>query len=80
MNIGPDKKPMGLQVHSQTQTSKPDGFNFLPINRPAGQEIDPNPCPNKEKPHRISGCGTDGVRLPLAEITGNPRLEIRIGV
>ena len=69
MNIGPGKKkPMGSRVRvlwSQTRIRKPDGFNFLPINKPAGRKVIPNPCPNEIKTHQISD-----FEYPLTTLSG----------
>ena len=68
------KKPMGLRVRvlrSQTLVREPDGFNFLPISRPAGREFVPNPCPNGVKTRRVSGFGYP---LPTLCETGKKKL------
>jgi len=51
---------MGLRVwvlYAQTHAHKPIGFDFLPIDKPLGREIDLYSCPNGVKTRRVSGLG-----------------------
>jgi hypothetical protein len=79
------KKSTGSRVwvlYEQTRTHEPVGYRFMPINKPMGMKVDPNPYPNGVKTHQVSGFG---FRVPITissvEAWGGDgsRVEVRDG-